>query len=118
MWTAAIGILKNRTVVTVVAIIALFFGGYMYGFKTATWKAEADKLAAVQRAIDEFEEIDRVREEFDSETIAELKKQIRGYVDGKEKVRVYIRDNPDIANKQCLDGDGVRLYNLGATPED
>lgn len=117
MWTVALSLLKNRTVVTAVAVIALFFGGYIYGFETATWKAEADKLSSVQRAIEEYEEVDRVREEFDSETIKELKEQLKGYINGKEKVRIYIKANPDTANRECLDADGLRLYNLGPNSE-
>ncbi len=117
MW-GLLNLLNSRNLLFIIGIVIIFGVGYGLGYKTADWKSEASRLAAVERSIKEYEERDKIREEIDNATIEVLKDQMKKYLVGKEKVKKYVKENPTIANRECLDPTGLRLFNMGPKDRD
>lgn len=103
----------------VVALIAatLAISGYVVGHRHAANACAAEKLRAVQRAIMQAEELQREDAEVLRSDIA-MQERVRTEfrIITREVVR-YVEAHPD--RRECLDADGLRIWNAanaGAAP--
>ena len=103
------GLLINRY--TWIAILWLAsLAGAAYG----TWdytsaKAAEDKLAAVQRNIEQQQALDAENQEIEIAAAEQRQKVQIVYRDRIKKVTEYVEKNPD--RVQCLNHDGLQLFN-------
>lgn len=107
------GLLTNRyfwiALLWSTSITATAYGTWDY----ATAKADQDKLAAVQRAIEQQRKLDAETLEIEV-AAAEQRQQVQIiYRDRIKKVTEYVEKNPD--RVQCLNPDGLQLFNAIGT---
>ena len=100
MWTIALNLLNNKKALIVVAALLVSVASFISGWKVAAWKNDSLRVEAIERAISEYEERDSLRNEIDNHTIESLRNQLKGYTSGKQKVIKYVKENPDISNRE------------------
>lgn len=99
-------LLRSKPMLIVGAVtLAIGLAG---GYKVADWKCDAERLRAVERALQQQAEEQAVIDEIESQYWEDqLNRNIRWRTIEKEVVK-YVKDNGDV---QCLTADGVQLWN-------
>lgn len=111
MWT----LLLNKKIWIAVAGAALITVVFFFGWWNASNRCEAKRLASVERAIEQAQEMQEEINLIESDYInrSEKVKKVYKWVD-REVVK-YVKDNSDV---QCLTPDGVLLWNSANRPKD
>ena len=90
------------------AVLAAFWWIYQMGWNARDVEAERERIAAVQRTIEQQQQLDAETLELEFAASVQRERVSVVYRDRVKKVIEYVEVHPTV---ECLDADGVRLYN-------
>ena len=102
----------NKPLLIIAAVLisigSSFYAGYRAGADGSTSDCQADKLAAVEHAIEQHNRLEAENRALMEEYYADELEQAKQESIVEVEVTKYVENT---ANRECLDADGLRLWN-------